>query len=133
MGAWSEEPFGNDTAADWGWELDDAESWEFVTEVLRDFLAASDADEDTEAIVVAAAETVAHGLGSPTQDDSYTESVTAFVERVGAPPAETVALARDALRVVRGDGSASAELWAEADDLEAWRDALGRIDAALSR
>lgn len=131
MGTWSEAPFGNDTAADWSWELDEADSWDFVTTALKGYLAEDDPDEDTESVAIAAAETVAHGVGSPTQDDSYTESVSSFVKRVGSPPAETVAAAREALRKVVAAESPLAELWSDSGTLDRWLSAIERISTVL--
>ena len=38
MGAWSVEPFGNDVAADWAWELEDESDWGVVDDALADAL-----------------------------------------------------------------------------------------------
>lgn len=131
MGAWSAEPFGNDMAGDWSWELDDANSWDAVAAVFDAYLSADDSDEETGWIIVAAAETVAHGLGRPTQDDEYTESVAAYVARVGSPPDELVIRARTALDKVSAEGSLLAELWADSDETDAWRSAIAAIERAL--
>lgn len=131
MGTWSEEPFGNDTAADWALELDGAESWNFVEEALRNGLLDADPSESELEIAVAATETVAHGLGRPTQDDVYTESVAAFAARVGAPPETTIELAKRALTALAKDSSPIAELWASKSDIEEWRDALRVIHIAI--
>lgn len=127
MGAWSAEPFGNDTAADWAWELDGAQDWDVVSEALRDVLT-GEADEDAAAIAIAAAEVVARGLGRRTQDDAYTESAAAFTDRVGTPGAEVVALGREALARATAPDSALAELWE--GDAE-WAAANARIAEAL--
>ncbi|AZS42556.1 hypothetical protein BWL13_00090 [Microbacterium oleivorans] len=130
MGAWSEEPFGNDTAADWAWELDEADSWAFVTDVLQSYAAGGEEDQDVDAIAVAAAAVVAHGAGLALSDQEDTESVEGFLARVGAPPASVVALARAALDKVGGD-SELAELWAESDEIDEWRATLTRVRDAL--
>jgi len=130
MGTWSEEPFGNDTAADWAWELDEADSWAFVTDVLQGYAAGDEEDADRDAIAVAAAAVVAHGSGLPLSEEEDVESVEGFLARVGAPPASVVALARAALDKVGGD-SELAELWDESDEIDDWRATLTRLRDAL--
>ncbi|HWM34250.1 MAG TPA: DUF4259 domain-containing protein [Pseudolysinimonas sp.] len=129
MGTWSGEPFGNDGAADWGWELDEAADWQPVRRALNDALDGP-LDADVAETAVAAAEVVAHGLGRATQSDAYTTSVAAFVARVGAPPGDLVALAVAALGTATGPDSELTELWNDADPTE-WRDANAVLEAAL--
>jgi len=110
MGTWSAEPFGNDTAADWAYELDDAPDWSVVGEALR--VAAetvpSDLDSDDAVTAIAAAQVVARGLGRVT---ASAESVDAFVARVSRPSPEMVALAVSALAAATSDEGELADLW----------------------
>ena len=133
MGAWSGEPFGNDTAADWAWELDDADGWDVVlnafTEILDEEPASLDAD--VASIAIAAAEVVAHQAGRPTQSDTYTESITAFVQRAPKPPAEITAVALRALDIASSPEGELAELWADAGN-DQWATATVRVREALS-
>jgi hypothetical protein len=129
MGTWSGEPFGNDGAADWAWDLDDAADWQPVRRALHAALNGP-LDGDVAETAIAAAEVVAHGLGRPTQQDAYTDSVSAFVKRVGAPPGDLVPLAVAAVDTATGPDSELTELWNEADPSE-WREANARLDAAL--
>jgi hypothetical protein len=132
MGAWSAEPFGNDSAADWAWELDDSTDWQVVEDAFREVLDVGDAiDADVASNAIGAAETVAQGLGRATQDDSFTESVGAFVARVSRPGAETVRLALAALAAATGPTSELTELW-EDSGREEWDRANARIAAALT-
>lgn len=130
MGTWSGEPFGNDVAGDWTFELDEAEDWS-VVRVAFDAVIAGPVDAPTAEIAIAAAEVVAHGLGRPTQvDDDDTFSVRQFVARAGAPDPSLVALAIAALDTATGPDSELTELWNSADPTE-WREANARLDAAL--
>ena len=133
MGAWSGAPFGNDSAADWAWELDGADSWEVVADALSAIVdeGPGSVDGDAASIAVAAAEVVAHQIGRPTQSDSYTESVDAFVRRAPKPPAGIVALALTALNIASSPEGELAELWAEAGDDE-WATATSRVRDALA-
>jgi hypothetical protein len=132
MGVWSGEPFGNDTAADWAWELDDQRDWQVVDAALNEAANAGEyIDADIASNAIAAAETVAHGLGRATQDDAYTDSVTAFVARAPKPSDETVQLALAALAAASGPNSELTELWAESAEPD-WSDANARIKQALT-
>ena len=131
MGAWSAEPFGNDTAADFAWELDESADWTPVSSALDDVLAESDwLEADVASIGIAAAEVVAHGLGRPTQSDGYTESVEAFVGRMGRPGADLVYKAERVLTAAQTHESELRQLWNESDPTE-WLAANTRILEAL--
>ena len=133
MGAWSAEPFGNDTAADWAWELDEAENWDLVLDALTGVLEEEPAtiDADVASVVIAAAEVVAHANGRPTQSDVYTESVAAFVERLPHPPHGIVPVALSALEIASSPHGELAELWSD-DGSEEWATAITRVRESLS-
>jgi hypothetical protein len=132
MGAWSGEPFGNDTAADWAWEVGEADSWQVVRDALNAALAPDDyLDEDLASVAIAAAEVVAIGLGRGTQDDAYTQGLSAFAARASTPPADLVKLAIQALAASTGSSSGLAALWSEADPTE-WQAENARLSSALA-
>jgi len=142
MDFWSIEPFGDDTAADWAWELDRAEGWAFVDEALAARLRAAEsgatgleerilAEIDIE-IAVAAGETVAHGVGNPTQRDVYTESVEGFAARVGPPPHATIERAERVLSALAAGDHASSQRFEERGYAEEWREMVRRVVDALS-
>ena len=71
MGAWSAEPFGNDTAADWAWELEESSDWTVVAQTLQAALSADEPiDSDIATTAIAAAEVVAPGLAAATRPTS---------------------------------------------------------------
>lgn len=132
MGAWSVEPFGNDVAADWAWELEGESEWGVIDDALADALeGGDDIDHETAIIAVAAAEVVAHGLGHATQRDAYTEEVESFTARAGRPTEDTVALAIAALSAACGSGSELAAEWADAGD-PGWGEAIEELRTALN-
>lgn len=133
MGAWSAEPFGNDTAADWAWELDEAENWDLVLDALTVALEEEPAtiDADVASVAIAAAEVVAHANGRPTQSDVYTESVTAFVERLPNPPLGIVPVALTALGIATSPDGELADLWSDGGSDE-WAMAIARVRESLS-
>lgn len=131
MGAWSGEPFGNDTAADWAWELDAQDDWQVVHDALNDAVTSTEyIDAEVATNAIAAAEVVAQGLGRATQDDGYTESVALFVARASKPTEKIVELAVAALAAASGPNSELTDLWAESDGAE-WSEANTRLKEAL--
>jgi len=118
MGAWSHEPFGNDTACDWSYGLEGQQDFSLVANTIQavldngpDYL---DADPATEA--VAAVEVLAKALGRGTQTDSYTKEADAWVKSIAAKPSrELLSNASAALARILGPDSELRELWEEGD------------------
>ena len=157
MGAWSGEPFGNDTAADWLWELDDSSDWDVVRGALNEALATDDElDADVASNAIAAAAVVARGIGhagvrkalsaddddadsddeseneesDASDDEDVSASITAFLDRAGEPSAELVQLALSALDAATGPSSELTDLWAESGDPE-WEKANAAVRTEL--
>src|SRR5688500_18550313 len=100
MGAWSHEPFGNDTAADWAYGLDDAKDFSYIEAALDRVLESADdtIDASDARTGVAAAEVLAKLLGKGTQADAFTESVDIWVANIHQlPPPALLDKARRAL------------------------------------
>lgn len=129
MGAWGEEAFENDDAADWVAELEGASD---ATPIHGALLVASldylEAPEGS--IVLAAAEVVAAaaGRGGP----ALPEAVGAWIEanRSSIGPAE-VMLALAAVDRVLADGSELVELWAETGE-STWMDGVHKLRTRLT-
>ena len=128
MGAWSGEPFGNDTASDWVYELDEAGDWQYVREALDAAVAPRAVDADAATCAIAAAEVVARGLGR--EGGPHADTIAHFVQRAGRPDDELVALALAALAASDSPGSELTELWEEADP-EEWREANDAVRSVL--
>ncbi len=77
MGTWSHEPFGNDSANDWAYDLEDQSDLSLVVGAIQAVLDNGDdyLDSDLAVEAVAAAEVLAKMLGRGTQSDAYTEKV----------------------------------------------------------
>ena len=87
MGTWSAEPFGNDTAADWAYGLEETSDFSLIQETLNAVVQEDDyLDADFAQEAVAAAETLAKLLGRGSQVDAYTESVDEWVQSVSLKP-----------------------------------------------
>jgi hypothetical protein len=135
MGAWSHEPFGNDTANDWAYELEGKRDFSLVAKALRAVLDAGDEtlDADIATEAVAAAEVLAKALGRGSQSDAYTKKVDAWLASLAVRPApELLADARAALGRILGEDSELRELWEDSDDAEAWERSVRTLQAALS-
>lgn len=136
MGAWGLGPFDNDTACDWGYELDAATQGERPAVLHQALSAAADAiaylnyTQAAEA-VAAAAIVAAHRPGGPTLDPVYSPDCL----RDGGPldlPTDLLGLSLRALDRVVGEDSHWRELWEEADLLDEATATLASIRAALA-
>ncbi|WP_374334300.1 DUF4259 domain-containing protein [Leeia sp.] len=132
MGAWSHEPFGNDDALDWVYELEESEGFSVIEQAFEAALAAEDYLDVTDGCnAVAAAELLAKLLGKGTVE-YYPEHAEAWLQRMDTPPsAALLAKARQALARVQGEDSELKELWDEAED-EEWLPSVKAIEAALA-
>jgi len=135
MGAWSHEPFGNDTACDWSYTLLESDDLAVIEalldEVLSDENEYLDADMASEA--VAAIEVLAKLLGKGTQSDTYTEDIVEWVKEHGErPSAALLQKAQLAIERIMSPGSELLELWEEGDDGEPWKLSLQQLLAALA-
>lgn len=132
MGAWSHEPFGNDDAGDWAYELEGAKDLSPVETALDAVL---ETDGYLEAPVascaVAAVEVLAKLLGRGTQTDTYTEAVDAWVTTVRATPsAALLQKAKKTLARILGNDSELKELWQESGTGD-WEASLKALQAAV--
>ncbi len=124
MGAWSSDPFGNDTAGDWKYGLDDIDDLSLIEETIEkllevgdDYLEAPDAEE-----AIAAIDTIARLKGQFYVKNAYTESVDAWVAAHPiVPPAPLIAKALKALDRILSEPSEALELWSESEDFETWK------------
>lgn len=134
MGAWSHEPFGNDTANDWAYELEGATDLVPIEQALDKVLAVGDeyleAPEAEEAI--AAIEVIAKLLGKGTQSDAYTEKVDAWVRTISSKPsAALLEKGKRVLQRVTSEDSELFELWEEEGD-NSWKESIGSLRSAIS-
>ncbi|MBL9202833.1 MAG: DUF4259 domain-containing protein [Opitutaceae bacterium] len=132
MGAWSELPFGNDTACDWAYGLEDSEDLSYIEETLQTVLDAGDdyleAPAGDEAI--AAAEVVAWLHGKPSPRDAYSEDVSTWVEAHPIKP--TAALIKKAIAAldrIKREPSELLSLW---EGNEKWAVSVAELRARLA-
>jgi hypothetical protein len=135
MGAWSTLPFGNDDAAEWAYNLEDADDLGPVEEALARVLATGseylESPEANEAL--AAIEILACLGGNPGDTETYTEAADAWVGRTTVtPPSELVDQAQVVIDRIVGDNSELRELWEDSDEYEQWLATVADLRARVA-
>ncbi len=134
MGTWSHESFGNDTANDWAYELEDATDFSVIEAALQVALDEGDEylDADLAMEAIAAIEVIAKRLGKGTQSDVYTEKVDQWLETISEQPSDDLlSLAKRVLERIVADDSELKELWLESDEYELWLGNIQQLKDAL--
>ena len=134
MGAWDSDPFGNDTACDWSYSLEDYEDLELIEETLAkieemgdEYIEAPDAEE-----AIAAADTLARLKGKAYVKNSYTEAVDEWVSQQQLEvPQDLLDLAVHVIDRIQTEPSELLELWEESDDVGAWKKHLEALKKRL--
>lgn len=134
MGTWSHEPFGNDTANDWAYDLENKSDFSFVAQTIQKVLdvGADYLDSDIAVEAVGASEVIAKALGRGTQSDAYTDKVDAWLKSVSeAPSSDLLSKTQQALARILGPDSELRELWEESDDFEIWHSSIRALQTAI--
>ena len=134
MGTWSHEPFGNDTANVWAYELDDTTDFSVIDATLQTALdeGQENLDADLAMEAIAAIEVLAKSLGHGTQTDVYTDKVDEWVDRISLKPsADLLQKAEQVLALVASDHSELKELWQESEEYELWANNLQQLNTIL--
>lgn len=134
MGTWSHQPFGNDAANDWAYDLEKQTDFSLVAQAIQDVLdnGADYLDSDLAVEAVAASEVLAKAVGRGTQSDAYTKKVDAWLASVAAKPTpDLLSKAHQALTRILGPDSELRELWEESDDFSAWESSIKALQAAV--
>ena len=135
MGAWSHEPFANDTASDWAYVLMDATDLSHIEATLDrvldepgGYLEAPDAEE-----AVAAAAVVAQLLGRSPPITGGPEGLQAWITGVGVRPSPALLdKARRVLDRVLAEDSELAELWDDSESAADWRASVAALRLAVT-
>jgi hypothetical protein len=114
MGAWDATSFGNDTANDWAYGLEETSDLSHIEATLQkildagdDYLDAPDAEE-----AIAAAEVLAWLRGKPVPVDAYTEKIAEWVAAHPIQPTPAIIQkALSALDRIQRQPSELPELW----------------------
>ncbi len=135
MGTWSHEPFGNDTANNWAYKLENCSDFSVVEQAIRAVLDNEESYLDVALAVkaVAAAEVLAKTRGRGTQSDAYTQKVDAWLASIDAKPSDAIfADAQQALVLVLGGDSELKQLWEGSADGAEWLSAMQDLRMALA-
>jgi hypothetical protein len=127
MGAWGELAFGNDTANDWAYGLDDVDDLSLVESAFDELEEVGDEylDQDLACNALAACEVVARLRGNPGYKNAYTEKVDEWVAGHKLnPSASLLKRASAAIDRILGESSELRELWGEDDIGAKWRAAV---------
>ncbi len=132
MGVWDATSFGNDTANDWAYTLEECDGLAYIESTLQTVVDIGDnylgSNEAVEAI--AAAEVLAWLRGRPTPVDSYTKKIATWVAAHPVrPPAAIIQKALKVLDRIQQEPSALAELWS--DDTN-WANAMNDLRTRLA-
>lgn len=134
MGAWSHEPFGNDTANDWAYGLEEAHDLSYIEATLdkildvgTDYIESPDAEE-----AIAAIEVLAKLLSRGTQVDAYTEKIDVWVKKSDIKPSpELRSKAQQVLQRLVSENSELFELWVESESGDEWKKSIAQLGAAI--
>ena len=136
MGAWSHEPFGNDTAGDWVYDLEDAVGLDFLEQSLDNALGEDEDDGYLEAPeaeeALAAVEVLIHLVGKGAGFEKLPEAVATWVAACTEKPSQAlIQKALTALARIGSEDSELCELWEDSEDFDAWKKALDARTQAL--
>jgi hypothetical protein len=134
MGSWSHEPFGNDTACDWGNRFATGKDLTYLEATLDTVLAGDpqQLEEYEEEEAIAAAEVLAKLLGKDSQRDAYTARVDNWIAAHGAAPGRALLeKGQQALaRIVRQ--SKLRDAWETSAHFAAWQAGVARLESAIT-
>jgi hypothetical protein len=131
MGTWDIDAFGNDTAADWAFNLDGIDDFSVVEQAFDQVLSSGERSLDAKTADegVAAAEALTRAKGNGGTPSAYTESVDAWAARLNTyPPAALIAKAAAVVDRVVTQPSELLDLWEETDDDERWKDYMADLE-----
>ena len=134
MGAWSHEPFGNDTANDWADELEESSDFSIVEKAFNQIIESAEEyiDADIACEAHAAAEVLAQALGKGTQDDAYTEKVDAWLTKLTIKPHDLlIPKALQALGLLTTEDSELDELWQDSEEYSQWKANIDELKELL--
>lgn len=136
MGAWSHEPFGNDTACDWAYELEESEGYAVIEDAFNQIIEMSTEeyiDADIGCVAHAAAEVLAKSFGRGVEEGDIPEAVEKWLEqnKNKTNPA-LIPKAIRALKLLTSESSELNELWQESDYYTEWTSSIDELKEILS-
>lgn len=136
MGTWSHEAFGNDTACDWAYELEESTGYEVINDAFDQIIEMATEefiDADIGCIVQAAAEVLARSFAQLSDEDEYPEPVEKWLEQQkNRTNHALIPKAIKALELVISENSELNELWQDSDDYDEWVKEIEELKEILS-
>jgi len=136
MGAWSHEPFGNDTACDWAYELEESEGYAVIEDAFNQIIEMSTEeyiDADIGCVAHAAAEVLAKSFGRGVEEEDIPEAVEKWLEQNKNKTNPTlIPKAIRALKLLTSESSELNELWQESDYYTEWTSNIDELKEILS-
>ena len=135
MGAWDVDSFGNDTACDWSYGLEEVRDLGYVEKTLDAVLRCGkkSVPADEAECAVAAAEVIARLKGHWGIENSYSETTDAWVRsHPQTPSAALVAKAVKVLERIVAEPSELLELWEEGEGDSGWADSIADLKARVA-
>lgn len=132
MGAWSHEPFGNDTAADWAYGLNESNDLGYIEATIDAALGDEFLDSDIATEAIAAVEILARALERGSPGDSYSKGADAWIVRV--KPLVSEALREKAIRALDATIAEESELrglWEDSDHYQDWLASVASLRLAM--
>jgi hypothetical protein len=123
MGTWAADPFGNDTACDWKYDVEKTTGLQLIESTLQRVLAAGDGylDSSDADQAIAAADTIARLRGHFYVRNAYTESLDEWVEKQRVQiPQQLVDSAIAVIDRILTEPSELLDLWQETGASEEW-------------
>lgn len=137
MGAWSHEPFGNDTACDWAYEFEEGDGYVVIEDAFNQIIEMAKEefiDADIGCIAHAAADVLAKSFADAIgEEDDYPEPVEKWLEQnKNKTNYALIPKAKRALNLLTSENSELDELWRDSDDYEQWIQNIDALKETLS-
>jgi hypothetical protein len=137
MGAWDASSFGNDDAADWAWQLEEAQDLHVVEDALDRVVDEATSDDFVEAPTgseaIAACEVIARLKGNFGVRNAYSEVVDDWVAaHLIQPSDELLAKANNVLEIVTSSKSELCGLWTESDSFSEWQASMADLQRRMN-
>ncbi|NOQ35874.1 MAG: DUF4259 domain-containing protein [Methylococcaceae bacterium] len=134
MGAWGVGNFENDTACDWGYELEQSDDLSFVNRTIQQILEDNGnyLDADLACKGLAAIETIVRLMGKQSEQSAYSEAVDNWVKTHPLNVDDDSKInAIKAIERILAHESELAELWEETDEYQDWIIAVTELKTML--
>jgi hypothetical protein len=135
MGAWANDPFGNDMACDWIYAAEKTTGLSFIQKTLETVTDTGESylEAPTAEQAIAACDTIARLKGKFYVQNAYTKSLDSWVARQQVTISdELVEKASKVIDRILSEPSELLELWQESGEFEDWKEQMTDLKERLS-